>query len=421
MKVSNNLRKTLKYIIYNGIATSSMSTMTSSTIVVAYAILLGASPLHIGLIGNIEYISFFSYFVASFLINKGYSVQKISINFSFLARFFYLITALLAFFRGDSWVIACLLLCLFLSNFIGNIAGGVFYPWMKSLLPESILTPFFAERFRWTIMTSVVFYLFTAGFFYIFDHFLSEYTIFAYSIILFLAFMTGLYSVYTFTKIPNIQLPRHEDSSFWQKIGQTAKDKSVILMSCFLGIFNFAICFITPFITVYILSVLNFSISTVIILSILSNIAYIVFTKSISHKVKQFGYYYTIIAGIGGYILSLICFICCLYFGQYFSFILLTLAHIFLGLSRFIVDLGGTNIQLLFVPEKDSSIYIAVINSIKAIFAIASGIVSGYILTYLQFTYESQSTIWLLFWSIGMICFVSVLISALSVRRYIKW
>ena len=63
MQVLGNLRRTLRYIIYNGIATSSMTTMTSSAIVVAYALLLGADAMHIGLIGNVDYICFFSYFI----------------------------------------------------------------------------------------------------------------------------------------------------------------------------------------------------------------------------------------------------------------------------------------------------------------------------------------------------------------------
>lgn len=421
MQVLGNLRRTLRYIIYNGIATSSMSTMTSSTIVVAYAMLLGADPMHIGLIGNINYISFFSYFIASFLINKGYSARNISVNFSFVARFFYLIIALLALFNGGSWVVLCLLLCLFMSSFIGSIAGGVFYPWMKSLLPENILASFFAERFRWITITSIVFYLLTAGFFYVFDYHISEYKIYAYSIIFFFAFLAGLYSVYTFTQLPNIKLPCSDDGSFWHKIIVISKRKSVILMSCFLGLINFSVCFITPFITVYILSVLKFSMPMVIILTILSNIAYAVSTKWIGHKVKQFGYYPTIIVGISGCVLCLLCLTCCLYFEMSLAVIfLLVLAHILLGLSKFIIDLGANNVQLIFVPEKDSSVYIAVINFIRAMFATIAGICSGYILASLQSVYNDVNTAWQTFWFIGMICFISVLISAVPIRRYIK-
>lgn len=421
MQVLSNLRKSLRYIIYNGIATSSMTTMTSSAIVVAYAMLLGGNSMHIGLIGNINYISFFSYFIASFLINKGYSARNISVNFSFVARFFYLIIALLALFNGGSWVVSCLLICLFMSNFIGSIAGGVFYPWMKSLLPESIFAPFFAERLRWTMIASIIVYLFTAGFFYIFDHYISEYKIYAYSIIFLLAFVAGLYSVYTFTKIPNIKLPCSDDGSFWHKISVISKRKSVILMSCFLGLINFSVCFITPFITVYILSVLKFSMSMVMILTILSNVAYAVSTKWIGRKVRQFGYYPTIILGISGSVLCLLCLTCCLYFEQTFAVIfLLVLAHILLGLSKFIIDLSANNVQLIFVPEKDSSVYIAVINFIRALFATIAGIVSGYILASLQFVYHDINTVWQIFWFIGMICFIGVLISAVPIRRYIK-
>ena len=421
MQVLGNLRRTLRYIIYNGIATSSMTTMTCSSIVVAYAMLLGANPVHIGLIGNIGYISFFSYFIASFLINKGYPAQTISVNFSFVARFFYLIIALLALFNGSSWVVSCLLLCLFMSNFIGSIAGGVFYPWMKSLLPERILAPFFAERFRWITITSIVFYLLTAGFFYIFDHYVSEYKIYAYSTIFFLAFLAGLYGVYTFTQISNIKLPCSDDGSFWHKIYMISKSKSVILMSCFLGLINFSICFITPFITVYILSVLKFTMPTVIILTILSNIAYTVSTKWIGRKVKQFGYYPTIIVGISGCVLSLICLTFCLYFEQSLVVIfLLALSHILLGLSQFIIDLGANNIQLIFVPEKDSSVYIAVINFIRALYATIAGIFSGYVLAFLQSVYNDVNTAWQIFWFIGMICFVIVFISAVPTRKYIK-
>lgn len=420
MNKNNSLRDTLRYIIYNGVAATSMFAMAGSSVVIAYAMLLGASPVYIGLIGNMEYISFFSYFIASYLINKGNSVKNISVKFSFVSRFFYLIIAMLAFFKGCSWVVVCLLFCLLMSNFVGSIAGGVFYPWMKSLLPKNILASFFAERFRWTMITNIIFYLIVAGFLYIFNNYFSEYMIYAYSLMFFCAFILGLYCVYTFTKVRDIEMERSGNNTFGQKIGKAVKNKSVIFMSSFLGLINFSVCFISPFITVYILSVLQFSMSVVILLTILSNVSYVLLTKVVAHKIKQFGCLSVILSGLGIYILSLFCFIACLYFDKVLVVILLSSAHVLLGMSKFTVELGTTNIQLLFVPQKDSSVYIAVINFVRACFATISGVVSGYILSNLEHISSSQSMVWLLFWLIGIVCFASVFLYAVSVRRSLK-
>ena len=100
--------------------------------------------------------------------------------------------------------------------------------------------------------------------------------------------------------------------------------------------------------------------------------------------------------------------------------ILLLLSQILSGLARFATDLGTNNIQLIFVPKNDSSIYIAVINFVKACFATMAGVLSGIVLTNLEQIISNQILAWTIFWFIGIICFISVFVFALLMRRIVK-
>ena len=157
--MKSSLRRSLDYVFYGGIAQSAVDTFATGSLITAYALLLGANNIAIGILGAVPYIGNLMHILASYILEKGYSVKKLSLITSFLSRPFYLFAALLAFFAGESWTVPALILFLTTVYSIGNIAGGAWRPWMKELVPDSIMGRFFAHRFKYMMIAKVVCFL----------------------------------------------------------------------------------------------------------------------------------------------------------------------------------------------------------------------------------------------------------------------
>ena len=408
---SNSLKKSLEAVLYNGVATTSMTTLSGGQIMIAYAMLLGASSIDIGIIGNIGYISIFSHIFSAYLINKGFSVKGISVLFAFVSRLFYLAMALLVFFKSN-YAILILLSCLVLNNLIGGVSGGAFYPWMKTLVPRKILNTFFAKRYKLMMIASIICYILSAGIVFIFEKYFPQNVIYAYSILLLIAFGLGIYGVYTLYIVDNVKMKTSNEGSFIKKSVNILKNRSFIYLCYFLGMFYFSRSFILPFFTVFMLKKMGLEMSLIIGLTIISNLSYVMSTKFLAKYINKKGCGNTLRLGGEFFILTISLFLMSMIFNQNIGVLLIIVAHIILGISQLSTELSLNNMPLLHVPEKDSPIYLSAISVFKAICSTVSGILAGLLLTKLEVIYVSASYTWLMFYLVaGTLFAITIIIS----------
>jgi len=415
MARETNLRRSLNNVVYNGVAVESLNTLACGPILTAYIMMFGGGPVAVGFLGSIEFFGWLSHLFSSYLINKGEKVKLISLRYSACSRIFYLMAALLAFVHTSHWALYALIFCFSANYLIGGVSGGAFYPWMKSLIPQKLMGRFFAERCRWMMVANMLCYGFSAAVIYLCERYLPDHIIYAYAALLAIAFFLGAYSVYTLFYVKNAEIERIPNKSFLSGIVYAVHSKILLMLCLFLSLVNFSTSFVTPFFTVFMLKKVGLTMPIVILLTVLSQLIYIISTNYWAKKINKKGSVSVLGYGSVLYILILLLFIYCMYVPFTMSLFFLAVIYALLGFARFAIKLGANNMPLLWVPRKNSHIYLSLINVARAIGSAISGIVAGVVLLKLE-AVNTAGVAWTLFWIIG----ISLFLITLGISKYIR-
>ena len=381
MKKNEQLHQSMDYVFRGGVATSAMDSLAVGSTLTAYALLLGAGPVAIGILGAVPFIGNMIHLLSSYLIEKGISAKKIALWSSFLARPFYLIAAALCFFQGASWAVPVLIISLLFSYLIGSVCGGVWMPWMKELIPARMMGRFFSHRFKWMMIAKIICFIFA----FILLKIATPYQngeLYSYAFLIFLAFLISIYGACTFFYVEDKKIPTKEDMPFVKKVAHTFQNKPFSKLLTALSVLNFATNFLTPFLTVFMLKNLNVPMSTIIILTLLQWLVYTFVVKKWGKMSDRKGPEKILIASIPIFVLCALIFMGLNIFpltGIMLNAVLV-LVNILLGVSTAALALGINNTSLLYMPKNMSSVYLSV-NSVFKSFAGALGsIMAGYAL-----------------------------------------
>lgn len=410
---TTSLKKSLNYILYGGIATSAMDTLATGPFLISYALLFNAGNTAIGFLSAIGFVGNLMHLLSAYLLEKGKQPKQTALLFSALSRPFYLIAALLAFWAHTNWASWALLVCFATSYMIGSIAGGAWMPWMKSLIPVSLSGRFFASRFKWMMITKIVCYSMGAGIVWWFEHYQSNHIIFAYSILLSLAFAIGIYGVYTLTQVQNKTVSKCKAHKFFHKILHTLKNKPFQQLMISLSSLNFVVNFITPFMTVFMLKILGFSTSTVVILTILSQITYTYSIKQWGRCADKTNCTHILQQSIPLFMICIALFIVCLFIKtSHMILSIMIIAHLLLGISQSAITLGINNISLFYIPTDNAPVFLSVNSIFKSLAAVLGSISAGAILDTLSHTVGLLSPLpnefvcWIIFFGISLCLFL---------------
>ncbi len=417
-KKEPNQNESLHNVIYGGIATEAMNTFATGPFLIAYALMFNAGNIAIGFLGSIVYVGSLMHLFAAYLLNKKYSPRKMSIVSSLISRQCYLIAAVLAFFNNSSYALPLLLICFSLTYLCGGIAGGAWYPWMKYIIPQKILGKFFSLRMKYMMIAQMVCSLFGAVLIYYIDKNYPQQSIFAYSFLLSLSFLVGMYSVYTFTRVYDIKVVIKENIPFYKKLYASFKNEKIRNLTYFMSLLNFSTCFATPFFTAFMLKYLSFSTTSVILLTVLSQLSYILSSRYWGMVADRKDYKTTLTLGLSVFSICILLFILSIYTSFILSCVLLIVANILIGFSGFSVKLTLNNLPLRHVSEEDAATFISVINVCKSFAAVISGICAGGILSLFEkisfsrwFEGAGENCFeWTLFWIVAIfLCLITLL------------
>ena len=408
MSKPSTLRKSLNNVFYGGVATSAMDTLATGPFLIAYALMFGAGNIAVGFLGAIGFVGNLMHLLSAYLIEKGKTPKQISVLFSALSRPFYLIAALLAFWAGSPWALALLIGCFSATYMIGSVAGGAWLPWMKALVPANLMGRFFSHRFKWMMIAKIVCYGGGAALIWWFENHQTDNTIFSYSILLGIAFIISVYGVYTLTQVENKKVSYQQTDSFIKKTVHTLKNKPFRGLLVYLGSLNFAVSFITPFMTVFMLKTLGFSTPVVVIMTVISQFTHAFSVKSWGKMADKKNCQKILQKSVPLFMVCIALFMACLFIPNMdIALCLLAIIHILLGISQSAITLGMNNISLLHIPAQDASIYLSVNSVFKSFMSAAASVIAGIALdsilwgTSKIFTDERTAVIW--GWSIFFI------------------
>lgn len=263
----SQLHRGLRSLLYDGMCSQVMGTLTGGAFLVAFALLLGASNTVIGLIAAVGPLAQILQIPAIYLVEKVRLRKVLVVSSSFLSRLFWLVIAGLPWFAPESVRVPMFMAALFLYFGLGAVSGCAFNSWMRDLIPEGIMGRYFARRLAISIALGAGLSL-MAGIGVDYYEKIGEKAIGAYSILFVFGAAAGLLGVYSLSRIPEPRMAPAQPQGLWQLLTEPFRDYNFRRLVLFLGSWNFAVNMAGPFFVVYMLRRLDMSMTWIMVLAV---------------------------------------------------------------------------------------------------------------------------------------------------------
>jgi hypothetical protein len=260
---------------------------------------------------------------------------------------------------------------------MGAISGLCWSSWMKDLIPSATLGSFFGRRSKLIQITSIAMNFLVAFSLDFVKANYPQYEIHAYSSMFLLAAVFGLISVYLLYNVPEptIQLTQ---KNIFKLFRIPFRNKNFRNLMVFHAVWLFAINLASPFFTVYLLKMLNYPLSYVITLTIISQLTNIFFIN-IWGKYSDKYSNKTIIE-----ICAPIYLVCILSWTfttmpdkHALTIPLLVLIHVFSGISLSGINLALSNIGFKLAPKGNGVIFLSARSLLNAVVGGFAPIIGG--------------------------------------------
>ncbi|HEY93978.1 MAG TPA: hypothetical protein G4O15_03450 [Dehalococcoidia bacterium] len=156
----------LKWMIWEGAVSNGFSSITTSGILAAFALALGANSVQIGILAAIPFLMQPLQIPAIFLVDKLKKRKAIATIFWFFAQLMWFPAALIPVYISTpgAGAISMLLVLMAIRNIFGAICNCAWNPWIRDLIPQKILGSYTARRLAISTGVSIVFGLGAAFF-----------------------------------------------------------------------------------------------------------------------------------------------------------------------------------------------------------------------------------------------------------------
>lgn len=366
--------KQLKNVIYDGIFSRTMTTLTGGPLFIAFILSMGAGNALVGLIIGFSFISQLSQIPAIFLVEKTGKRKLISFSASAISRILWIVIALTPLiFSGNLIFLAIIFL---IASSIANISTCSWNSWMRDLIPMNIRGRFLAKRLKLSFIPGMI--LSIIGGIFI-DYWRKNYPgneSYGYSILFMLGAFLGIISLHFILHIPEPSIKR--ENKYLKALIQPFKDKNFRRLVIAMGLWSFAVNMASPFFAVYMLKILNFSISQIMILTVISQLSNTYFLGILGKLSDRFGNKPVLTVSSSTFIICILAWtFTTLPEKHLLSLPLLVVIHVLMGLSMAGTNLTIGNIAAKLSNPKNATAYLASISVVNSMLSGIAAILGG--------------------------------------------
>ncbi len=261
----------LRWLLWDGIASQLMACLTGGAVLTGFAVLAGASHTSIGFIAAIAPLCQILQLPAVALVEHVRRRKLLVIACSVAARPVWLAVAAIPWLTA-SWRVAVLIACLLVFNGLSTVASCAFNSWKRDIVPEYRMGSYFARRLMLATLVGAVVTL-LAGLLLDWGKDTGLDPLKLFSPIFVAGALAGMIGVLFLSRMPEPMMPTPGESSLWQTLREPLREENFRCLVIFLACWNFAANFAAPFMTVYIIQRLGMSMSWVLGLTALSQMA----------------------------------------------------------------------------------------------------------------------------------------------------
>jgi len=367
----------LAQVIKSGLASQAIVTLTGGAFLVAFALKLGASNLTVGLLAGIPPLAQLIQVPSILLLQKVGNRRAIAVVSAAVSRTFWLLIALIPFLFSVRAGLLILLVGMMLNAAFGGVTNASWNSWMRDLVPQERLGSFFSKRMRLAAALGIVLSLAAAVYLDIWKKHFSTYELQGYSILFLLGFAVGMLGVYFIATIPEPRMAPMT-TGFFKLLVEPFRDDNFRNLIRFLGPWNFAVNLAAPFFIVYMLKRLGLGMSSIIGLTVLSQLMNFAFLRIWGRLSDRFSNKSVLAVSGPLFMLCILAWTFTTMPGRYtLSVPLLIAIHIFMGISIAGVALASANIQLKLAPKGQATPYLVASNLVNSLAAGLGPILGG--------------------------------------------
>lgn len=386
-----DIDKSLRMVVIDGLCSGVVVCLSSGAILVGAALLLGASNFQIGLLASFPTLCNLAQLFTIALMQRYPNRKVITVLSVFIAKIPLLLIGLVIW-SNANLSFNILLSFMFIHYFLSAIGGAGWNSWIKDLVPEERLGSYFSKRTRIMQITNIAVSLVVAS---LVDYYTNDNP----------SGLTNLYGAYFFAAgsigavgaIFLIQATEPKQQMSGGNLGllllEPLKNKNFKNLLAFNAAWLLAINLAIPFFTVFMLKTLGLSMKSVILLSVISQIASVAGLRLWGNLSDRYSNKSIIYLTAPIYIS---CILLWIFVGIYSralpNLILLVILHIMTGISTGGINLALTNIGLKLAPKTDAIVYITVKNMVASFFTAIGPILGGLLVDYFA-TRELQISI----------------------------
>jgi MFS family permease len=355
--------------------------LSGGVVLAGFAVALGASPLVIGLIAAIPFAAQSVQLPAIALVEHVRERRRIAVIAATAARALILALAIVPWVAPDSRI-GLLVSAQLVITLLGSVAGCAFNSWVHQLVPRDRLGAFFARRLFWGTSVACAGSL-AAGL--VVDYWPWGESLHAYSVTFAAAGVAGFLSSWCLTRVPEPPMTSAPHVSVLEKIRTPFRDANFRRVLVFMGSWNFASNLAVPFVTVYLLRQLGYSLSTVTTLWAVSQIANaftLYWWGRISDRMSNKA---VLAAALPVYFASVLALVfTALPEPHALALGLLYFVHVVMGASAGGIALATGNLGLKLAPQGQGTAYLAAISLVASIAGGIAPVLGGALAQWLE-------------------------------------
>jgi len=370
--------RTFRLVLYDGLASEAMGSLTTGVFLAGFAVELGASNFAIGVLASVPFFVQLLQIPAVVLIERLRARRAISVWASGIGRLFLLGAALAPLLASQAAIIA-LTSFLAIHQGMGAISGCAWNSWMRDLVPDSEQGRFFGRRTAATTALSIALAFLGGAVVDVWKNYVPRSPALAYSCLFALSGLIGLYGVFLLSITPEPPMPLVPKPSHPLRIiSAPFRDSNFRRLIVFLASWNFSINLAAPFFTVYMLKTLGYPMTTIMVLTIVSQLSNLAALGVWGSLIDRFSN--KAVLGVCAP-LFLVCTLAWSLTGlpsiQAMVFYGLVGIHILMGISTAGVALASNNLAMKLSPSGEATSYLAANGVVTSVCAAVAPIVGG--------------------------------------------
>ncbi|MBI4202431.1 MAG: MFS transporter [Chloroflexi bacterium] len=356
----------LRWMTYEGVASMGFGSITTSGFLAAYALALGANNLEIGILASLPFVTQPLQLAAIPLVDRIRLRKAISVTTWWTAQALWLPVAMLPFIYDapNTVAVSMLLAIVAVRGVISAVTNCAWNGWVRDLVPQQILGRFYARRLALSNVMAAAFGLAAALFV---DYWKASITgspeAIGYAIPLMVGFATlGLASPFFMALMPEPLMapPSPNRSSIATSLAVPLRDPNFKHLLRFAFMWGLALNLAVPFFAVYMLVRLQLPLSSVIALTVLSQLSNVLFLRLWGPLADKFGQKIILSLCASLYLLVVLGWTFTTMPERYFLTVpLLVVLHILAGAAASGVNLTIGTLGMKLAPQQQATEYLA--------------------------------------------------------------